>query len=235
MQCSRQRARSGSHPIASRSPASLALSWASVPCCSPIKHAEFSFPAPCAAAAEVAVPAPAPPQDAAAAGGSATLFTIAASPFTGAQPAAAGGLGAGAEGQPPSLPLGAAEDAAGSKRLRPDEGEQPAAARSLLPPRPPPLDVSHAIIVAGGHAKGVFRSPRGSSGSQPSPGGSVRRRQSTKMQGRVCIECGTTTTTQASRVRGGPVCSGVVREGQVNVLCAAHRWIWISRCPQICC
>ncbi len=90
------------------------------------------------------------------------------------------------------------EEAAGGKRLRSDDGEQSVAASVMRPPRPPQLDVSHAIVVSVGQAKGVFRSPRGSSGSLPSPGGGGRRRQSSKMQGRLCIECGVTSTTQAS-------------------------------------
>lgn len=102
--------------------------------------------------------------------------------------------------QPPSLPVEAAEDTAGGKRSRSEDGEQPAAASILRPPLPPQLDVSHAIAVSATvQAKGMFRSPRGSSGSLPSPGGSGRRRQSSKMQGRVCMECGTTSTTQASQ------------------------------------
>ena len=92
----------------------------------------------------------------------------------------------------------------GAKRPRPDGAEPQAAAAMQRPPRPPPpppLDVSHAIAVTAGHGKAAFRSPRSPPGSL-SPGSGGRRRQSSKMQGRVCIECGTTTTTQVSSAAG---------------------------------
>ncbi|PRW58150.1 hypothetical protein C2E21_3121 [Chlorella sorokiniana] len=141
--------------------------------------------------------APAPPADGSAGGGGGALFTIAASPFTAAERAAGGVTDVTAQAyQLQPLPAGVAEVSASGKRSLPKDGEPAAAASALRPPRPPQLDVSHAILVTAGQAKGVFRSPRGSSGSMPSPGGGGRRRQSSKMQGRVCIECGTTTTTQ---------------------------------------
>ncbi|KAI7844553.1 hypothetical protein COHA_001911 [Chlorella ohadii] len=94
-------------------------------------------------------PPPLPlPHDGAAAGGGSAGFTIAASPFTAPGPAVGGMADATGCDQPPSLPVAMTEEAAGGKRLRSDDGEQSVAASVMRPPRPPQLDVSHAIVVS---------------------------------------------------------------------------------------
>ena len=117
--------------------------------------------------------------------------------------------------------LAATQPVAGAKRQRPDGGDtaaaEPAAptpprvgAGKHRPPRPPVLALpdsgsleSQALTPGrcGPSPRLAARSPRSPTGGA-SPGSRRAGKPLSKTQGRVCIECAATTTTQVSRDRG---------------------------------
>lgn len=153
---------------------------------------------------------PSPPPQAAGGGGGGTAaaknFSIVRSPFS-STPNTGAAL--------PAQPLSPESELDGSpaKRLRASDGAagHPGALHAQLaggpasrqrPPRPPPLfsdggSPGLADLPAG---QGALASPPGV--RSPGGGSSRKGRQQAKTMGRVCVECGTTTTTQVG-VTGG--------------------------------
>jgi hypothetical protein len=176
---------------------------------------QFSLPClPCPPSSAVAPPQQAlpepPPQTAA---DHAPDFSIRLSPFAASdgsttQIASAAGL------QPVAQPTSPASFQAPAKRARsvdpsppgapapqPQPQQQQQFASKHRPPRPPPLWDSGSLVLdggSGGSPPASVRSPRGGT----SPSGRRPAKQLSKTMGRVCIECGTSSTTQVGG-RGG--------------------------------